>query len=178
MSAPKLKTSDPRESLYERDFFLWTIEQAEALRKAAREGSNLPLDWENLAEEIESLGKSDRRGVESRISQIIIHLWKLACSPAREPRVQWRHEIENQRRELEFILKDSPSLRARINEFVAKEFKQAERQVKLSLTDHGEFAHAKADFMAFKSRGLSAKEVLTVGLYPVDATNEFENALK
>ena len=45
--------------LYDHDFFLWTKEQAAALRRAKE--SNLPLDWENLAEEIESLGKSDRR---------------------------------------------------------------------------------------------------------------------
>jgi len=45
--------------LYEHDFFLWTQEQAAGLRRA--KASNLPLDWENLAEEIESLGKSDRR---------------------------------------------------------------------------------------------------------------------
>ena len=42
--------------LYDRDFFLWTQEQSGALRQA--KDSNLPLDWENLAEEIESLGKS------------------------------------------------------------------------------------------------------------------------
>src|SRR3954470_5735337 len=86
MSAPKPKTNEPGDSLYDRDFFLWTQEQAEALRRAAREGSNLPLDWENLAEEIESLGRSFKNSLQSRIAQIIIHLWKLACSPATEPR--------------------------------------------------------------------------------------------
>jgi len=44
--------------LYDRDFVLWSKEQAAALRRA--KASNLPLDWENLAEEIESLGKSQR----------------------------------------------------------------------------------------------------------------------
>ena len=46
-------------ALYGEDFVRWTEEQAAALRRA--KGSNPPLDWENLAEEIESLGKSDRR---------------------------------------------------------------------------------------------------------------------
>jgi Domain of unknown function DUF29 len=178
VSAPKPRANEPSDSLYERDFFLWTQEQAEALRRAAREGSNLPLDWENLAEEIESLGKSDRRGIESRISQIIIHLWKLACSPAKEPRAKWRREIDTQRREVELILEDSPSLRARVREFIAKEFGDAERQVKLSLVDYGEFERAEADFLAFKSRGLTAEEVLTPGFYPVDAKSEFENAFR
>jgi len=48
--------------LYDYDFFLWTQEQAAALRRA--KDSNLPLDWENLAEEIESLGKSERPRAE------------------------------------------------------------------------------------------------------------------
>ncbi len=176
MSAPKPK--QPSDSLYERDFFLWTQEQAEALRKAAREGSNLPLDWENLAEEIESLGRRDKHRVESRIAQIIIHLWKLACSPAQQPRAKWRREVETQRRELARILKDSPSLHARVDEFIATEFEDAEGDVRLSLKDYGEYEGAEADFLAFKSRGLTAEEVLTPGLYPVDAKSQFENAFK
>ena len=47
--------------LYDQDFLRWTEQQATALRRAAKD-SNLPLDWENLAEEIESLGKSHRAG--------------------------------------------------------------------------------------------------------------------
>ena len=46
-------------TLYEEDFVAWTEQQAEALRSAARGSTNQPLDWENLAEEIESLGRSD-----------------------------------------------------------------------------------------------------------------------
>jgi hypothetical protein len=68
--------------LYDHDFFLWTQEQAAALRCA--KASNLPLDWENLAEEIESLGKSDRRELTSQITRILQHLLKLTVSPATE----------------------------------------------------------------------------------------------
>ena len=46
--------------LYEEDFVRWTEEQSSALRDAARIGTNLPLDWENLAEEVESSGRSQR----------------------------------------------------------------------------------------------------------------------
>ena len=74
--------------LYEQDFFLWTKEQAVALRLA--KNSNLPLDWENLAEEIESLGKSDRRELRSQIRRILRHLLKLEASPSVEPRAGWR----------------------------------------------------------------------------------------
>ena len=54
-------------ALYEQDFFLWTKEQAAALRLA--KNSNLPLDWENLAEEIER--KSDRRELRSQIRHLL-----------------------------------------------------------------------------------------------------------
>ena len=73
--------------LYDQDFFLWTKEQAEGLRHA--KASNLPLDWENLAEEIESLGKSDRRQLTSQVRRILRHLLRLEASPATEPYASW-----------------------------------------------------------------------------------------
>jgi len=60
-------------ALYEHDTVAWSEQQAAALRAAARGGSNQLLDWENLAEEIESLGKSLRLGLRSQISRIIQH---------------------------------------------------------------------------------------------------------
>src|SRR5512144_2336937 len=50
-----------KSSVYEEDFMRWAEAQAKGLRRAAEAGSNLPLDWYNLAEEIESLGRSQRR---------------------------------------------------------------------------------------------------------------------
>jgi DNA polymerase III delta prime subunit len=70
------------DTLYDEDFVVWTERQAEILRRLAREGSNLPLDWDNLAEEVESLGKSDRREVESYLERILEHLIKLRYSPS------------------------------------------------------------------------------------------------
>ena len=53
--------SDSTAHLYEEDFVRWTEQQSHALREAARLGTNVLLDWENLAEEVESLGASQRR---------------------------------------------------------------------------------------------------------------------
>jgi Domain of unknown function DUF29 len=72
--------------LYEEDFVRWTEAQAATLRKAACLGINLPLDWESLAEEIDSLGRSQRRELRSRIATIIRHLLKLQYSLAADPR--------------------------------------------------------------------------------------------
>jgi hypothetical protein len=122
--------------LYDQDFVLWTEQQAAALRRA--KSANLPLDWENLAEEIESLGRSDRRELASQIRRILRHLLKLEVSPAAGPRGGWRTSILEARSEIEDLLQDSPSLRREVARIIAKELGVA---VKLAIDDlrqHGE----------------------------------------
>lgn len=60
------------QSLYEADFYAWTAQQAAAIR--ARQWER--LDIENLAEEIESLGRAERRELESRLAILVGHLLK------------------------------------------------------------------------------------------------------
>jgi uncharacterized protein DUF29 len=86
--------------LYAEDFVAWSKLQAEALRTAARTGSNQLLYWENLAEEIEDLGNSLRFAVEGQISRIIQHQVKLAHSPAVDPRKGWRRSARRGRRSI------------------------------------------------------------------------------
>src|SRR6266481_6535391 len=98
-------------ALYDEDFVRWTEQQAAGLRRAQSSagagGSNLPLDWENLAEEIESLGKSDRRELTSQVRRILRHLLKLEASPAIQPQPGWRATIIDARREIAGIWRDS-----------------------------------------------------------------------
>jgi hypothetical protein len=108
--------------LYDEDFLLWTQQQAKLLREAAERRVNFPLDWENLAEEIESLGKSQRSELRSRLTTIIEHLLKLEYSSAREPRNGWIGIIERTRGEAELLLGDNPSLRREVPELVATLF--------------------------------------------------------
>ena len=79
------------DDLYERDFYLWTQAQAEALR--AHAGASNSLDYEHLAEEVEDLGSGQRNKAESLIRQIIAHLYKLAASRNPYPVNHWRGEI-------------------------------------------------------------------------------------
>ena len=81
---------EPHGAGYDEDFFLWTQGQAALLRDAAARGLDVPFDLANLAEEIESLGRRDRRGVGNRVARIIEHLLKLQHSPAVDPRRGWR----------------------------------------------------------------------------------------
>ena len=122
-----------RQAGYDEDFFLWTQQQAEALRAMARQRTNAPLDWENIAEEIESLGKRDRRGCESLIGKIIVHLLKIKYWPDDEPVRHWKAEIRAFRRKLERIMGDSGSLRRRLPEFLTAEQKGAMEEVLDSL---------------------------------------------
>jgi hypothetical protein len=79
------------DDLYERDFFLWTQAQAQALR--AHAGASNALDYENLAEAVEDLGRSERNKAESFARQILVHLYELHASPNPEPMNRWRAEI-------------------------------------------------------------------------------------
>jgi hypothetical protein len=111
--------------LYERDFYAWTQDQAARLR--ALGARNDGLDVENLAEEVESLGKSDRRAAESLLGNIIDHLLKLRLHPDQRARRQWMAEVKAFRRQLSRILRDSPSLRARRAELASEEWRTAAR---------------------------------------------------
>jgi hypothetical protein len=102
------------DTLYDTDFYEWTQEQSRRLRKAASERINVPIDWENVAEEIESLGKSNVSSARSHVARIIEHLLKLEHSPAAPPRTDWEHSVTLHRSEVAMLLEDSPSIRAHV----------------------------------------------------------------
>lgn len=109
VSAPPVRRGEEprRDAAHDEDFFAWTIEQARALRGRAGEAS--VIDWANLAEEIEDLGKRDQREVESRAVRIVQHLLKQRYQPERRTR-SWDATVNVQRADLRRVLRDSPSL--------------------------------------------------------------------
>lgn len=123
---------------YDTDLVLWAEDQSRALRDAAHSGVNLPIDWQNVAEEIEALGKSQTRELASRISEILEHLIKLQASPATEPRSGWSESIQRQRNEIERLLADSPSLRRTVGDVIEAESDKARRLAALSLAGFAE----------------------------------------
>lgn len=124
--------------LYEEDFVRWTEQQSSALREAAGVGANLPLDWENLAEEIESLGRSQRSELRSRLAVILEHLIKLEHSPAIDPRAGWMETISRERLNVEHLLEDSPSLRGELVRMIEKLKPRVARLATASLFGYGE----------------------------------------
>lgn len=142
--------------LYHQDFFRWTEEQAAALRRA--KGSNLSLDWENLAEEIEGLGRSERRELSSQIRRILLPLYKLDASPAGRPRGGWRASIEAARADIAELLEESPSLRREVDGLIAKQARIAAKLAATDLARHREAADAV--WAGLEKSGFTAEQVI------------------
>jgi hypothetical protein len=128
---------------YDTDLALWADNQAHALRDASHAGTNLPIDWENVAEAIEALGKSQARELASRIANIPVNLMnpvviKLPASPADEPRAGWQETIAQQRGDIDRLLADSPRLRPTVPRVIDNELGKARRVAALALGGHGE----------------------------------------
>jgi uncharacterized protein DUF29 len=133
--------------LYEHDFAAWARLQADALRMAASGGSNQLLDWENLAEEIESLGISQRSALASHIMRIIQHLVKLEYSPAVEPRNGWRRTVRLARLQVQRRLKGNPSLKAELAQFVEDETSTGIELAIADLEEHVEIDEVEANVL-------------------------------
>ena len=118
---------------YEEDFYAWALDQAERLRAQAALRPNEPLDWENLAEEIEGLARSDWRACASLLEQILIHLLKLAFSTAEEPRGHWRKEVASFRLDLEDLL--TPALRRALEADLDRRWARAVRRLEIASQD-------------------------------------------
>jgi len=131
--------------LYEADLALWSQQQAEALRGAARAGTNLPIDWENVAEEIEALARSERSSLASHVNTIIEHLARLEASPATDPRNGWIVTILRTRGRIAKVLKSSPSLERFLDDILAEEHPPALRLVGRVLALYGETPRVPPD---------------------------------
>jgi Domain of unknown function DUF29 len=104
--------------LYEQDYYAWIQEQVRALRERRTEA----VDWENVAEEIEDLGKSEKRSIESHLETLIEHLLKLAymrgLTRTRNARL-WEGSASLARVRIRRLLDESPSLRSKLEQIFA-----------------------------------------------------------
>ena len=101
-------------NLYETDFYAWTLEQSELLKQ----GDFKHLDITNLVEEIESLGKQERRELESRLGILIGHLLKWQYQPEKRSK-SWKATIREQRRAVQALIRQNPSLKPYLTETIA-----------------------------------------------------------
>ena len=125
---------------YDADVYAWSERQGALLRRlaAGERVNDADLDWPNIAEEIESVGRSERAALSSHIGNIIEHLLKLQISPATDPRAGWHETILRARSEAEELLEDSPSLRRAVGDIIARRLPRARRLAVAALDVHGE----------------------------------------
>ena len=114
-------------TLYDADFYGWTQEQAAKLRRLQAERANLDLDVVNILEEIESLGRSDYRQLVSRLEEIAIHLLKLHYSTALDCERLWKNSVRGQRKRIDKLLRESPSLKPRLADALETGYEDALR---------------------------------------------------
>jgi hypothetical protein len=121
-----------RRSLHDSDFYAWSLEQA-ALLRAGRVGD---ADLASIAEEIESMGKTEKRELVSRLTDLLLHLLKWRLQPGGRGN-SWRLSIANARDEIADLLSDNPSLKSIIDEVTASAYRYARRKAAIE-TDRGE----------------------------------------
>lgn len=133
---------------YEKDFYAWAMHNAELIK----EGRLTEADAEHIAEELESMGRSDKRELMSRFAILLAHLLKWQFQPERRGN-SWKYTIEEQRLEIIDLLDESPSLKSELEKKVG-------------------MAYQKALLMAIKETGLSKN------VFPVDCPFSLEQAIK
>jgi hypothetical protein len=115
---------DPnQQNLYETDYLKWIETTVEKLRV----GDYSNIDWQNLIEEIEDLGRSERRSLESNLVVVLMHLLKWQFQPDRRSG-SWKASIAEHRRRIRKAVKDSPSLRPYLEEVFSECYSDAVEQ--------------------------------------------------
>lgn len=107
--------------LYEQDFTLWTEETTKLLKSQ----NFSQIDWDNLIEEIEALGRNERHAVDSLLSRLLEHLLKRCFVDCPECFRSWEIEIRNFRKDISKRLKSSPSLKRFLIEIFVESYQDA-----------------------------------------------------
>jgi hypothetical protein len=108
--------------LYDHDFYAWANEQAVLLRS----GKLSDADVIHIAEEIESMGRSEKRELVSRLTILLLHLLKWQFQPIHRG-ASWEASIANARDQIADHLGDNPSLKAKLPEAIASAYRYARR---------------------------------------------------
>jgi hypothetical protein len=125
MTAPQPKVST-NSQLYDQDFYLWLQMTAQQLKA----GNFAEVDLGNLIEEIECMGRSEKRALESNLIVLLIHLLKYKYQPEKRTN-SWLSTIYEHRRRLNKNLQDSPSLKKYLGEILGECYQDARQQAAL-----------------------------------------------
>lgn len=112
-------------TLYESDYFQWLEETLDKLRNQQYE----QIDWGNLIEEIETMGRSEKNALESNLIIILLHLLKWQYQPQKQSG-SWERSIIEHRRRVRRALQDSPSLKPYLVSILEESYDEAVKQAK------------------------------------------------
>ena len=113
-------TRHVKAGLYDEDFYAWAMRTAGLLRQRRF----TEIDIAHLAEELEDIGKRERRALESYLRNVTLHLLKWRYQPEKRG-ASWRQSIRNGRIEIQKLLRDSPSLSEEVSQMLADEYAAA-----------------------------------------------------
>ena len=120
-----------KSALYDQDFYAWSGQQTALLRA----GNLAQADLENIAEEIESMGRTEKRELVSRLTVLLLHLLKWQFQPKKRGK-SWQLSMDEQRFQTASHLADNPSLKARLPETITEAYHvaviKAARETRLS----------------------------------------------
>jgi len=154
---------------YERDYIIWAMSQAQALRAMRgvtlnREDSCTDLlraiDWEHLAAEIEGLARKQRLDLAAALGAAVEHLVRLEFSPSREPRAAWIATLRQERDRMASIRRLSPSLRPEVPDMIRSCCDEAVRIAAEALERQGDLAEAMEARMRRFGTGYQPDQVL------------------
>lgn len=140
-------------SLYDTDFYDWILTTVTLLRQRRF----ADLDIEHLVEELEDMGKRERRSLKSHIRNVILHLLKWRYQPdKRSP--SWRQSLRNGRIEIHELLRDSPSLKRLVSTMLNENYPAARADAIDETGLSEETFPAQCPF--------SIEQILTMGYWP------------
>ncbi len=118
------------QTAYDIDFYAWANDQAAKLRTRQLAA----LDIDNIAEELEALGRSEKKELTNRLTILLAHLLKWQYQPNKRS-VSWEVTIDNQRLQITDHLRDNPSLKTQLDDAIVRAYRlaigQARKQTKL-----------------------------------------------
>ena len=112
-------------NLYEADYCQWLENTLEQLRQGKYEG----VDWDNLLEEIEAMGRSEKRGLKSNLIVVVLHLLKWQYQPEKCSG-SWESSLIEHRRRIKEALKESPSLKPYFSQILEESYTESVKQAK------------------------------------------------
>ncbi|MBP0029862.1 DUF29 domain-containing protein [Roseofilum sp. Guam] len=123
----QVKPDSNLSELYDRDFYLWVQTTVQLLQERRLDR----IDFESLIEEVESMGKREKKELKSRLTTLIEHLLKLKYWESEKANNArgWRQTVVEQRRQIQYLLEDSPSLKVLLIEIWTECYGNARKDI-------------------------------------------------